>query len=75
MTQYRKVKKLPIIAIGGTKGKTTIARLLSYLYTKNGRYTLLVDTDGHYVNNKIRSTTQDKQRPQTKYRSHKKIPK
>jgi UDP-N-acetylmuramyl tripeptide synthase len=59
MTPYRKFKKPPIITIGGTKGKTTIARLLSYLYTKNKRYTLLVDTDGHYVNDKIKSTLQD----------------
>jgi cyanophycin synthetase len=59
MNTYRKFKKPPIIAIGGTKGKTTIARLLSYVYTKAGRTTLLVDTDGHYLNGKLRSTAQN----------------
>lgn len=59
MSQYRKIKKPPIIAIGGTKGKTTIARLLSHLYTKSGHHTLLVDTDGHYVNGKMKGSLND----------------
>ena len=59
MSQYRKIKKPPIIAIGGTKGKTTIARLLSHLYTKSGRYTLLVDTDGHYINGNMKGSLND----------------
>lgn len=59
MSQYRKIKKPPIIAIGGTKGKTTITRLLSHLYTKSGHYTLLVDTDGHYVNGEMKGSLND----------------
>lgn len=48
-----------IIAVTGTKGKTTTARLLSYALCNMGYYTLLVDSDGHYVNNKQKSTAND----------------
>ncbi len=53
-------KKNPtIISITGTKGKTTIARLLEEVYTKSKRETLLVDTHGHYLNQKRKSTDKD----------------
>lgn len=51
-----------LIAITGTKGKTSLARLLSYLFTAAGEYTLRVDTDGHYVNDQQKSTVRDSRR-------------
>jgi cyanophycin synthetase len=51
-----------IISITGTKGKTTIARLLSHIFTQENYSTLLVDTDGHYLNGKQRSTKEDSER-------------
>lgn len=47
------------ISITGTKGKTTISRLLNYFYIKQKRPTLLVDTDGYYLNGKIKGTMRD----------------
>ena len=43
---------MKIIAITGTKGKTTIARALSHIISKQGEKTLRVDTDGYYINEK-----------------------
>lgn len=43
------------IAITGTKGKTTIARLLDFVLISLKYKTLRVDTDGHYVNGKQKS--------------------
>ncbi|MBI4022099.1 MAG: hypothetical protein HY372_01985 [Candidatus Andersenbacteria bacterium] len=51
-----------LIAITGTKGKTSLARLLSYLFTTAGEYTLRVDTDGHFVNDQPHSTSKDSRR-------------
>ena len=48
-----------IIAVTGTKGKTTVVRLLNHIYHDLGRTTLLVDTDGHYLNGKQLSTYDD----------------
>lgn len=48
-----------IISITGTKGKTTLARLLNHLYTHQKQTTLLVDTDGHYKNNKQKGTLKE----------------
>lgn len=45
-----------IISIAGSKGKTTVTRLLGHLFVKRGRATLRVDTDGHYYNGSRRST-------------------
>ncbi|MFZ2225880.1 MAG: Mur ligase family protein [Candidatus Moraniibacteriota bacterium] len=50
---------MKIISITGTKGKTTITRGLSYLINKLGITTLRVDTDGHYINEKQKSTLRD----------------
>ena len=41
-----------IISITGTKGKTTVARLLESAYRELGKTTLLVDTHGYYLNKK-----------------------
>ncbi len=54
--------KPTIVTITGTKGKTTISRGLSHIYTSLKYNTLLVDTDGHYVNGKQKSTLQDSMR-------------
>jgi UDP-N-acetylmuramyl tripeptide synthase len=45
---------MKIIAITGTKGKTTITRALSYVISRQGEKTLRVDTDGYYINEKQR---------------------
>lgn len=47
------------IAITGTKGKTTIVRLLDHIFLKLNNKTLRVDNDGWYINNKRRGTTDD----------------
>lgn len=47
------------ISITGTKGKTTITRALDYVIRKSGEKVLRVDTDGHYVNGKQKSTLDD----------------
>lgn len=50
---------MKIISITGTKGKTTITRALSYIINKSGENVLRVDTDGHYINEKRKSTLED----------------
>ena len=50
---------MKIISITGTKGKTTITRALGHILQKSGNITLRVDTDGHYVNEKQKSTLED----------------
>lgn len=47
---------MKIIAITGTKGKTTITRALSHIITRQGEKTLRVDTDGYYINEKQQGT-------------------
>ena len=47
------------ICITGTKGKTTVTRALASMLHHIGETTLRVDTDGHYINEKQRSTLQD----------------
>ena len=48
-----------IISITGTKGKTTVARLLEAAYLKINKETLLVDTHGHYLNGKKLGTFEE----------------
>ena len=50
---------MKLISITGTKGKTTITRALSYIIKNSGENTLRVDTDGHYINERQKSTLQD----------------
>lgn len=49
----------PIVSLTGTKGKTTIARVLDGLFQELDFDTLRVDTDGHYVNGAQRSNYDD----------------
>jgi UDP-N-acetylmuramyl tripeptide synthase len=48
-----------LIAVTGTKGKTSVVRMLDFLFLKNKRKTLRVDTDGHFINGKQKSTFMD----------------
>lgn len=50
---------MDIISITGTKGKTTVARALSFVLSASGINVLRVDTDGHYINEKQKSTLTD----------------
>lgn len=52
-------KRVPIICITGTKGKTTVANAISDVLTKLGFNTLKVNTTGHFINNERRSTLDD----------------
>ena len=55
-----KENNLPeIISVTGTKGKTTIVKLLETVYIRMGRETLLVDTHGHYLNGEKRGTSKE----------------
>lgn len=42
--------RIPIIAITGTNGKTTVTRMISHIFTKNGWQTGTTTTDGVYLN-------------------------
>jgi cyanophycin synthetase len=54
------MKKRPyVIAVTGTKGKTTIVRLLDHILRTEVSNLLRVDSDGHYVDGKQKSTNQD----------------
>lgn len=53
---------MKIIAITGTKGKTTVTRAISHIIYAGGRDVLRVDTDGHYINEKQKSTLDDSKR-------------
>ncbi|MDD4976499.1 MAG: cyanophycin synthetase [Bacteriovorax sp.] len=43
--------RIPIVAITGTNGKTTVARLLSHIVAASGRCVGTTTTDGIYINN------------------------
>jgi len=45
-------ERVPIIAITGTKGKTTVTRILSDLIQRHVKYVLRVDTTGAYISEK-----------------------
>lgn len=48
-----------IISVTGTKGKTTIVRLLDHVLRTLNKTTLVTDTDGHYLNGKMRGSMKD----------------
>ncbi len=50
---------MKIISVTGTKGKTTVVRALDFVLRKSGNKTLRVDTDGHYINGRQKSTLED----------------
>lgn len=51
--------KYKLIAVTGTKGKTSVVRMLDFLFLANKKKTLRVDTDGHFINGKQKSTFMD----------------
>ena len=51
--ELKKNPKRKIISVTGTKGKTTIVRLLDEVYKSLGEETLRVDNDGYFFNGKI----------------------
>ena len=56
----KQASQTPLLcAITGTKGKTTVTRILAHCMHELGYNTLSVDTDGHYVNGKQKSTRED----------------
>ena len=48
-----------VVAITGTKGKTTVSFLIDQIMLSLKRTTLRVDTTGHFINNERRSTKED----------------
>lgn len=50
---------IPIVAITGTKGKTTTVAVVADVLRTLGRNVLKVDTTGHFVNGERRSTLDD----------------
>lgn len=50
---------MKIITITGTKGKTTIARLLDFSLNSAGEKTLRVDSDGHFIDGRKKSGVAD----------------
>lgn len=53
---------VPIVAVTGTKGKTTAVSVIADVLLKLGKNTLKVDTTGHFVNGERRSTLEDSKR-------------
>lgn len=54
--------RLPIVAITGTKGKTSVVGLLSSALVSADRNVLAVDTSGHFINEKRKSSHVDSKR-------------
>lgn len=52
-------ENIPIISVTGTKGKTTTVAIIADVLQKLGSNVLKVDTTGHFVNGKRRSTLDD----------------
>lgn len=50
---------VPIISITGTKGKTTVTAIIDDVLRKLGNNVLKVDTTGHFVNGKRKSSLED----------------
>lgn len=50
---------MKIISITGTKGKTTVTRALSHIIHALKNTTLRVDTDGYYINEKLKGTIEE----------------
>lgn len=44
---------IPIVAITGTNGKTTTARLIAHIFRHTGKTVGLTTTDGIYINNRV----------------------
>jgi len=55
------MQKASCISVTGTKGKTTVVNILSDVLRRSGNFdnVLHVDTTGHYLNGKRKSTLQD----------------
>lgn len=53
---------LPIVAVTGTKGKTTVVKVLSQILHNLGKNILHVDTTGHFINGVRKSTLEDSKR-------------
>ena len=50
---------MKIISVTVTKVKTTVVRALDFVINKSGTKTLRVDTDGHYINGRQKSTLEE----------------
>jgi len=44
---------IPIVAVTGTNGKTTTARLIAHIFRHTGKTVGLTTTDGIYINNRV----------------------
>lgn len=53
------MSNVPIISVTGTKGKTTTVSIIDSVLRQLGKNVLKVDTTGHFVNGKRRSTLDD----------------
>ncbi len=42
--------RIPVVAVTGTNGKTTVTRLIAHLFTAHGQRVGMTNTDGVYVN-------------------------
>ncbi|MDA8235799.1 MAG: cyanophycin synthetase [Clostridia bacterium] len=43
--------RIPIVAVTGTNGKTTVTRMLNHILTQQGKVVGMTTTDGIYINN------------------------
>ena len=55
-------ERVPIVAVTGTKGKTTTVAIISDILLALKKNVLKVDTTGHFVNGERRSTLEDSKR-------------